>query len=139
MSVLAGGPREPSWMGDMRRVCERDDDRYFITPAMAKLLEEMRQGPPAPLWREDDADAGLRWLSSKVHDFIREYDSLSPTALVCTFDGPVEVVQYGLTLYWTCPVCGFEHEQDVTAEFEPDPDAGRDERGMPEDFLRDEP
>jgi hypothetical protein len=130
-------PPEPDWVGSMDRHCERESDRKIVTPVMLKLIEEMRQGPPADAWhREDDPDASLRWLSSKVDALIKDYDTNESVEFDCTFDGEVEAMTYGVTIYWTCPSCGYEHEQDATQEFEPDPD---DERGMREDWIGDQP
>ena len=49
----------------------------------------------------------------------------------CDFNDEVtiEEVRYGYTTmeYWTCPECGYEHENDVTDKYDegPDPDGDR--------------
>ena len=44
----------------------------------------------------------------------------------CGFDGDVDVQVWSGGITWTCPWCGYEHDDDADGIWEPDPDDARD-------------
>lgn len=69
--------------------------------------------PCSPL--SDNKEALLRWIGE-----LRTEVAQLPTVEVdeCPFQGKVDA-QMTDVIFWECPVCGYEHEEDIP-EYEPD-------------------
>ena len=60
-----------------------------------------------------------RWAARDITETITTYDlrrlvgGIITTLLPkCDWEGEVEAWSYGGTLHWTCPLCGYEQEED---------------------------
>lgn len=109
--------------------CGEEAPRKVITPEVAKLIADMADPTPSPWTYPTEAEgvqAELDYLKGKVTRLKSLVDAIEETDLECSFEGDVDVALGGQTLYWTCPVCGEEHEEDASDRFEEDPDDARD-------------
>jgi len=95
-----------------------DLDNALITVSwIKKLIEnEINQVPP-PKGLAPNLERALQ----KVNE-IKTTLSYKTTATVdyCPFEGDVESVFSGRTVYWKCPICSAEHEDDSSI-YETDP------------------
>lgn len=114
----------------MDRSCNVEVDRKVITPHMDTLLKALRDGPKIPdgwaVGRTDMeiTDYKARHRNRTVSDLLVEWRRNAEITFICSFSGETHVVE-DRTLEWTCPGCGYDHEDDLS-EFEPDPDDWRD-------------
>ena len=147
MSAYREFPPEPDWEGSMERHCEADVTRKIVTPDMEKLLKELQDGRNGfdtgwynALSDEEKAKADHRWLSGRVNMLVLAWRAGEEIDFVCTFDGEADAAIENGRVFWTCPVCGHEHDDEAAPEG-PDPDDWRDEQleRQAEEVLMGEP
>lgn len=124
-------PPEPYWVGEENMTCGKESERKVITPDVAKLIADMADPTPSP-WKYPTEAEGVQaefdYLKASVVRLKAMVDAIEETDLECSFEGKVDVAVGGDTAYWTCPVCGEDHEEDARDLFERDPDDEREAR-----------
>ena len=90
----------PSWEGEVNRECGRQADLSPVTTTLRDaIIDVVREKVPI--------EKGRRALQSALDEAMDYSDQRE-----CPFDGEVYAWAYGGVLHWTCPVCGYEHEED---------------------------
>lgn len=98
--------------------CLREDVSGVPTALVTHLLDDIEQAlnplggmyldRPDHLVRDDVARARQR--IEKARDVLK---AAKGEHVECGFEGDVEAVEEYGTLYWTCPWCGTEHEDNI--------------------------
>jgi hypothetical protein len=123
------GPDEPDWVGQMEVTCSMTDvERQVITGEMEKNLRILAGGPveisdPWSRSRSPEQVAALkqRIVDRALADLIREWRRNETLTFACSFEGETEVTLGQGHAYWTCPVCGEEHDDTSGPLVDPDP------------------
>lgn len=121
------------WEGQMHRTCERDVSRKFVTPEADRLLKILKDPTTAvsPGWMETRGDLEkVTMLQSVVsrtlEALLREIGSTEEFESICEWSGDVDCTIEGGQVFWVCPRCGHDWQQDAAGISEPDPDDAYD-------------
>lgn len=111
----------PSWEGEIERSCSRGAEFSIITQDLRDRLSGMTRTLDSFLaWRDGSRSehrlaallVELAQSISGAQSSISESDRDYTEEMLCPFEGEVIAQAYGGVLTWTCPVCGYEHEED---------------------------
>jgi len=119
-----GYPPEPDWAGSDEFTCSSEVHRKFITPAMERILASFADAPLDP-WAqgrtEDEREAlRVRMMRSRVSELLREWARIEGMDRTCGWEGETDCYIVGSRVYWTCPVCGEEHDDPANDDDRPD-------------------
>jgi hypothetical protein len=122
-------PPEPDWAGQMEVKCSMTDvERKVITPSMQEHLKHLFSplDSIADPWRETRTPEMVeqmrqRIVARAIEELRREIGQAEELTFSCTFEGETEVTVGQGHAWWTCPVCGEEHDDTSGPLVDPDP------------------
>lgn len=98
----------PSWEGTVERECEQQNVSMMAAPTdLVEALDDLLT----------KADGVFERLSvGRLVRLLKDAPLVQIDVEQCQFNGKADAWEYGGVLHWTCPLCGWEYEEEPDVE-----------------------